>query len=160
MGELSIPLPRFTVLIIFNIYIYIIIPLRTMAARPICYVTRIESFSSAHRLHCKALSDEENAKIYGPCNNPNGHGHNYKMEVTVKGEIDPVTGMVMNVTDLKEKIHKYVFNVMDHKHLDLDVPMFRDGLVSTTENLVVVVWDLLVGQLPPGAKLYRVKIHE
>jgi len=128
---------------------------------PICYVTRIESFSSAHRLHCKDLSEEENAKLYGPCNNPNGHGHNYKMEVTVRGEIDPQTGMVMNVTDLKALIHKYVFNVMDHKNLDLDVALFRDtGLVSTTENLVVVVWDLLVDKMPKNAPLYKIKIHE
>jgi len=128
---------------------------------PIAYVTRIESISSAHRLHCKALSEEENCKIYGPCNNPNGHGHNYKMEITVKGEVDPVTGMVMNVTDLKAMIHKYVFTVMDHKHLDKDVAIFRNtGIVSTTENLVVVVWNLLVDKMPKNAKLYRVKIHE
>merc|ERR1711887_115528 len=113
-------------------------------ATPICYVTRIESFSSSHRLHCNKLGDAENADLYVPCNNYHGHGHNYKMEVTVRGPIDPVTGMVMNVTDLKKIIHEHVFDLMDHKNLDIDVPVFRDtGLVSTTENLVVVAWRLL-----------------
>jgi len=128
---------------------------------PIGYVTRIETFSSAHRLHCKEMSDKDNASVYGPCNNANGHGHNYRLEVTVKGPIDPVNGMIMNVTDLKKIIHDHVFDVMDHKNLDLDVAVFRDtGMVSTTENLVVVVWKLIVDKLPAGVKLYRIKIHE
>jgi len=130
-------------------------------APPICYVTRIEQFSSAHRLHCNKLGEAENAEMYGPCNNANGHGHNYKMEVTVKGPIDPVTGMVMNVTDLKKIIHEHVFDIMDHKHLDKDVAVFRDtDLVSTTENLVVVAWKFMADKLPEGVQLYRVKIHE
>lgn len=128
---------------------------------PICYVTRIESFSSAHRLHCKDLSEEENAKLYGPCNNPNGHGHNYKMEVTVRGEIDPQTGMVMNVTDLKALIHKYVFNVMDHKNLDLDVALFRDhNLVSTSENVALTVFKILEDKMPKNATLHRVRVSD
>ncbi|XP_043912227.1 6-pyruvoyl tetrahydrobiopterin synthase isoform X2 [Protopterus annectens] len=69
--------------------------------RRMAYITRIETFSACHRLHSKTLSEEENKKIFGKCNNPNGHGHNYKVEVTVYGEIHPVTGMVINITDLK-----------------------------------------------------------
>ncbi|XP_015224848.1 PREDICTED: 6-pyruvoyl tetrahydrobiopterin synthase-like [Cyprinodon variegatus] len=74
------------------------------AAVRIGYITRVQSFSACHRLHSLHLSDEENKEVYGKCNNPYGHGHNYKVEVTVRGKIDPVTGMVMNLTDLKRCI--------------------------------------------------------
>ncbi|GFT60932.1 6-pyruvoyl tetrahydrobiopterin synthase [Nephila pilipes] len=125
---------------------------------PIVYITRIESFSAAHRLHSPNLSQEENKCIYGKCNNPNGHGHNYKVEVTVKGKVDPVTGMVMNITDLKKILQETVMELLDHKHLDKDVPYFKET-VSTTENLSVFIWNQLSHSLPPG-KLHCVKIHE
>ncbi|GAB6032459.1 hypothetical protein CHUAL_011096 [Chamberlinius hualienensis] len=92
--------------------------------RPV-YITRIESFSASHRLHSTQLSDDENAKLFGKCNNPNGHGHNYSVYVTVKGQADPVTGMVMNITDLKQSIFK-VIDDLDHKNLDKDVPYFKN----------------------------------
>ncbi|RIA94456.1 6-pyruvoyltetrahydropterin synthase, partial [Glomus cerebriforme] len=130
--------------------------------RPIVYLSRIETFSAAHRLHSPSLSIEENKKLYGKCNNPNGHGHNYKVEVIVKGEINPLTGMVMNLEDLKECINITVMNVLDHKNLDHDVPYFRD-LPSTSENLVVFIWhnieNFLSGKLYKG-KLYEVKLYE
>ncbi|XP_041076867.1 6-pyruvoyl tetrahydrobiopterin synthase [Polyodon spathula] len=122
------------------------------------YVTRVQSFSACHRLHSKSLSDEENKKIFGKCNNPNGHGHNYKVEITVRGKIDPATGMVMNITDLKEYIEMAVMEPLDHKNLDKDVPYFAD-VVSTTENVAVFIWDNLLKFLPPDS-LYEVKIHE
>ncbi|KAK4307569.1 hypothetical protein Pmani_020713 [Petrolisthes manimaculis] len=129
--------------------------------RPVAVITRVETFSACHRLHSKQLSDEENRRIFSKCNNPNGHGHNYKLEVSVKGPIDSVTGMVMNVQDLKIIIHQVVMDVMDHKHLDQDVPAFRDSnLVSTTENLAVVVYEGVSKHLPKHVALHQVKIHE
>ncbi|XP_063077304.1 6-pyruvoyl tetrahydrobiopterin synthase [Engraulis encrasicolus] len=124
----------------------------------IAYITRVQSFSACHRLHSKALSDEENKRIFGKCNNPNGHGHNYKVEVTVRGKIDIRTGMVMNLTDLKQYIEKAIMEPLDHKNLDKDVPYFAD-VVSTTENLAVFIWDGLAKLLPPNL-LYEVKVHE
>ncbi|KXS19261.1 PTPS-domain-containing protein [Gonapodya prolifera JEL478] len=109
------------------------------------YLTRTEHFSSAHRLYSKQLSEEENVEIFGKCANPNGHGHNYTVEVTVKGDIDPVTGMVLSITHLKGWM-KDVIDELDHKHLDLDVPYFANR-VSTTENLAVFIWVSLKKRL-------------
>ncbi|KAM4885609.1 6-pyruvoyl tetrahydrobiopterin synthase isoform 1-T2 [Sylvia borin] len=108
--------------------------------------------------HSKSLSDEENLKLFGKCNNPNGHGHNYKVVVTVRGEIDPVSGMVMNLTDLKEYMQKAIMEPLDHKNLDKDVPYFSE-VVSTTENVAVFIWDNLQRLLPPGI-LHKVEVHE
>ncbi|CAG8584783.1 9389_t:CDS:2, partial [Funneliformis mosseae] len=124
----------------------------------IVYLSRIETFSAAHRLHSSSLSDKENKEIFGKCNNPNGHGHNYKVEVTVKGEINPITGMVMNLMDLKECIKIAVMDVLDHKNLDLDVPYFKDK-PSTSENLVVFIWHNIRQVLKDG-ELYEVKLYE
>ncbi|XP_070846791.1 6-pyruvoyl tetrahydrobiopterin synthase [Chaetodon trifascialis] len=122
------------------------------------YISRTQSFSACHRLHSIHLSDEENKRVYGKCNNPNGHGHNYKVEVTVRGKIDHLTGMVMNLTDLKKCIEDVIMTPMDHKNLDKDVPYFTD-VVSTTENVAVYIWDNMVKVLPPNL-LYEIKIHE
>nr|KAF6343539.1 6-pyruvoyltetrahydropterin synthase [Pipistrellus kuhlii] len=102
-------------------------------------VSRLVSFSATHRLHCKSLSNEENLKLFGKCNNPNGHGHNYKVVVTVHGE-------------------EAIMKPLDHKNLDLDVPYFAD-VVSTTENVAVYIWDNLQKFLPVGI-LYKVKVYE
>lgn len=128
-------------------------------SRPIVYITRVESFSACHRLHSPQLNDVDNKNIFGKCNNPNGHGHNYKIEVTVRGEVDSKTGMVMNLVDLKDCIEKSVMATMDHKNLDKDVPYFKE-VVSTTENVAVFVWDSLVKLLPKPDMLYEIKIHE
>ncbi|KAG7236461.1 hypothetical protein INR49_000939 [Caranx melampygus] len=122
------------------------------------YLTRIQNFSASHRLHSVGLSDEENKEVYGKCNNPYGHGHNYKVEVTVRGKIDPVTGMVMNLTDLKRCIEDVIMTPLDHKNLDKDVPYFAN-IVSTTENVAVYIWDNMMKVLPPNL-LYEIKIHE
>ncbi|XP_049745261.1 6-pyruvoyl tetrahydrobiopterin synthase isoform X3 [Elephas maximus indicus] len=106
----------------------------------------------------QSLSDEENLKLFGKCNNPNGHGHNYKVVVTVHGEIDPVTGMVMNLTDLKKYMEEAIMKPLDHKNLDLDVPYFAH-VVSTTENVAVCIWENLQKFLPMGV-LYKVKVCE
>ncbi|XP_028264371.1 6-pyruvoyl tetrahydrobiopterin synthase [Parambassis ranga] len=128
------------------------------ATERIGYITRVQSFSACHRLHSVDLSDEENKKVFGKCNNPNGHGHNYKVEVTVRGKIDPITGMVMNLTDLKKCIEEVIMIPLDHKNLDKDVPYFA-RVVSTTENLAVYIWDNMVKTLLPNL-LYEIKIYE
>ncbi|TDH03128.1 hypothetical protein EPR50_G00159820 [Perca flavescens] len=128
------------------------------AAERIGYITRAQSFSACHRLHSIHLSDEENKRVYGKCNNPNGHGHNYKVEVTVRGKIDSLTGMVMNLTDLKRCIEEVIMIPLDHKNLDEDVPYFAN-VVSTTENVAVYIWDNMVKVLPSNL-LYEIKIHE
>ncbi|XP_053269602.1 6-pyruvoyl tetrahydrobiopterin synthase [Pleuronectes platessa] len=128
------------------------------SAERVGYITRIQSFSACHRLHSIHLSDEENKKVYGKCNNPHGHGHNYKVEVTIRGKIDRVTGMVMNLTDLKRCIEDVIMTPLDHKNLDKDVPYFA-SVVSTTENVAVYIWDNMVKALLPNL-LYEIKIHE
>ncbi|XP_076856220.1 6-pyruvoyl tetrahydrobiopterin synthase-like [Brachyhypopomus gauderio] len=128
------------------------------AGERIAYITRVQSFSACHRLHSKSLNDEENRRIFGKCNNPNGHGHNYKVEVTVRGKIDHNTGMVMNLTDLKQHIEEAIMKPLDHKNLDLDVPFFAD-IVSTTENLAVYIWESM-SRLLPAHTLYEVKLYE
>ncbi|KAG8141629.1 hypothetical protein E2320_007214 [Naja naja] len=121
-------------------------------------VSRCTTFSASHRLHSPFLSDEENRKLFGKCNNPNGHGHNYKVEVTVQGEINPLTGMVISLTDLKAYMEQAIMEPLDHKNLDKDVPYFA-GVVSTTEEVAVFIWDSLQKCLPTGA-LYKVKVYE
>ncbi|CAN9508879.1 unnamed protein product [Ophioblennius macclurei] len=128
------------------------------ARERIGYITRVQSFSACHRLHSNHLSAEENEQIFGKCNNPNGHGHNYKVELTVRGKIDSVTGMVMNLTDMKKYIEEVIMIPLDHKNLDKDVPYFAN-VVSTTENLAVYIWDNMAKVLPPDT-LYEIKIHE
>uniref|UniRef100_A0A2K5F1Q1 6-pyruvoyl tetrahydrobiopterin synthase n=1 Tax=Aotus nancymaae TaxID=37293 RepID=A0A2K5F1Q1_AOTNA len=108
------------------------------------------SFSASHRLHSKFLSDEENLKLLGKCSNPNGHGHNYKVVVTIHREIDPVTGMVMNLADRKKYMEDVIMQPFDHKNLNMDV---------TTENVAVYIWDNLQKVLPVGV-LYKAKVHE
>ena len=88
-------------------------------------ISRVETFCAAHRLHNPSLTDEENRAIFGKCNWPNGHGHNYRLEVTLRGPVDPRTGMVMNLVDLKAAIQDAVLSKVDHRNLDKDVPFFR-----------------------------------
>ncbi|KAL6044403.1 6-carboxy-5,6,7,8-tetrahydropterin synthase [Balamuthia mandrillaris] len=125
---------------------------------PICLLSRRETFSASHRLHSPALTAEENTRIYGKCNNPHGHGHNYTLEVLVRGEIDSVTGMVMNLSDLKNAINEAVLSQLDHKNLDLDVEFFATR-VSTTENVAVFCWNQLEAVLPKGL-LHEIRLHE
>jgi 6-pyruvoyltetrahydropterin/6-carboxytetrahydropterin synthase len=125
---------------------------------PIVYLTRRAVFSASHRLHSADLSDAENRRLFGKCNLPNGHGHNYVLEVTVKGEVDPKTGMVMNLADLKQAVAETIEAEVDHRHLNLDCPSFK-GINPTTENLVVVFWKLLSKKLPKGL-LHELKLHE
>jgi 6-pyruvoyltetrahydropterin/6-carboxytetrahydropterin synthase len=124
---------------------------------PILTVTRRVHFNAAHRVHNPALSDDENRRLFGPCNNPNYHGHNYELDISVEGEIDPRTGYVADLGVVKRIAEEAVLSVLDHKNLNLDVPEFRD-LNPTTENLAVVVWRKLQGKLP--GKLVKIVLWE
>ncbi|CAB4061075.1 queD [Lepeophtheirus salmonis] len=109
-----------------------------------------------------ALSPHQNLQIFGKCNNPNGHGHNYVMEVTVSGPPDPITGMTMNLSDLKDLISHHVLEVLDHKNIDKDVPYFSlTNKTSTSENMAIFIWESLFPHLNEGfARLYEVKLWE
>jgi 6-pyruvoyltetrahydropterin/6-carboxytetrahydropterin synthase len=128
------------------------------------YLTRRYRFAAAHRLHSDALSEEENHSVYGKCNNPYGHGHNYVLEVTVGGPVDPATGMVMDLGLLDGTVERKVLERFDHKHLNLDVENFRD-LVPTTENLCIEIYKLLRTELEASngarsTRLQRVRLEE
>jgi 6-pyruvoyltetrahydropterin/6-carboxytetrahydropterin synthase len=122
------------------------------------YITRRETFAAAHRLYRADLSDKENFEIFGKCSNPNWHGHNYTLEVVVAGEINPETGFVLDVKKLKDIIHKYVIDKVDHKNLNLDTD-FMKGIIPTSENICVAIWNQLKDKIPSG-KLYSVKLYE
>jgi len=122
------------------------------------FITRRETFAAAHRLFRPELSDEENLKIFGKCSNPNWHGHNYILEVTVAGEVDPHTGFVLDLKKLKEIIKVNVIDQVDHKNLNLDTE-FMKGLIPTSENLCIAIWKQLEDKIPNG-KLYSVKLYE
>jgi 6-pyruvoyltetrahydropterin/6-carboxytetrahydropterin synthase len=124
---------------------------------PEAYCTRRYRFAAAHRLHTPALSDEDNRKVFGKCNNPNGHGHNYTLEVTVRGAIDVETGMVTDVTRLDEVVNERVVRRFDHQHLNYDEDFGR--FVTTGENLVMFIWNVLDKAIPTGA-LHKIGLVE
>lgn len=120
-------------------------------------LTRRYHFSASHRLDCEVLTPQENRDVYGKCNNPHGHGHNYRVEVTVGGPIDRATGMVMNMADLDAVVRGSVVERFHLANLNVD-PLFQEE-VPTTENLCRAIYRLLGGGLPPGA-LDRIRIEE
>lgn len=122
------------------------------------YITRRETFAAAHRLYKDGLSDDENLKLFGKCSNPNWHGHNYTLEVVVAGEVNPATGFVMDLKELKEIIKAHVISKVDHKNLNIDTD-FMKGLNPTSENIVIAIWNQLKDKIPAG-KLYAVKLYE
>ena len=124
---------------------------------PTVRVTRRVHFSAAHRLHSPALSDQENQRIFGLCNSPNWHGHNYELEVTVEGSPDPVTGYVVDLGAVKSAAEE-VIRDLDHRNLNVDVPWLQ-GVIPSTENLVVAIWERLAPRLPSG-KLVRLVLWE
>lgn len=121
-------------------------------------LTRRAKFSSAHRLFSPHLTEEENREVYRQCGNPHGHGHNYRLEVTIQGRIDPRTGMVMNLEDLDHLIDTEIIEHVDHHHLNLDVP-FLKNIIPTIENLAVAFWEVLDQKLPAGM-LKKISIWE
>lgn len=126
---------------------------------PRAYQTRRMTFSACHRLHSPHLSDEENKNVFGKCNHINGHGHNYMVKVTLFGEIDPKTGMIMNMTDLKKNMAEAIMKPMDHKNLDIDVQYFKTR-PSTTENLTVFIWKQMQTVMEKPDLLYEVEVYE
>jgi 6-pyruvoyltetrahydropterin/6-carboxytetrahydropterin synthase len=122
-------------------------------------VTRRLHFASAHRLGRPEWSDERNARVFGDCSNPNWHGHNYELDVTVAGEVDPETGFVMDLKQLRKLVEDRVIRDLDHRNLNLDVG-WMEGLNPTTENLVVAIWGRLVEAIPDGVALERLVLWE
>jgi 6-pyruvoyltetrahydropterin/6-carboxytetrahydropterin synthase len=122
------------------------------------YLTRKCEFSAAHYYHNPALSPEENRRLFGKCNNPSGHGHNYTLEVTVKGEVDPRSGFVVDLKELKEILQREVLEGLDHRFLNKEVPEFRERM-PTTENLAIAIWERLASKLQV-ARLHRVRVYE
>jgi len=125
---------------------------------PIVTVTRRLTFNAAHRVHNPELSDLENARLFGKCNNPNWHGHNYVLEVAVRGPVDERTGYVIDLAAVREIVGREVIDQVDHRNLNLDVPFMR-GIIPTTENLAVAIWGILAPALAP-ATLQRIRLWE
>ena len=120
-------------------------------------LTRRYPFVASHRLHSARFSEEQNQRVYGKCNNPYGHGHNYVVEVAVSGPVDPATGMIANLSDLDAFVEREVIEPFDHKYVNEDVSAFRE-LVPTTENLCIEIFNRLRNF--PKAKLERVRLEE
>jgi 6-pyruvoyltetrahydropterin/6-carboxytetrahydropterin synthase len=127
-------------------------------AAPTVTVTRRLHFNAAHRVHNPALSDEENARLFGLCNNPNWHGHNYVLDVSVTGPIDARTGYVVDLKDLKRIVQDEVIDKVDHKNFNLDVDFMR-GVIPTAENIVVAFWRVLAQRVAP-ARLAKLVLWE
>lgn len=124
------------------------------------YLTRRERFNAAHRLYREDWDDKKNFEVFGKCSNPNWHGHNYVLFVTVKGKINPETGFVINIKTLSEIIKRRIIDKVDHKNLNLEVDFLKDKIVST-ENMAMAFWDELETPVRKmGAQLHSVKIVE
>jgi 6-pyruvoyltetrahydropterin/6-carboxytetrahydropterin synthase len=125
---------------------------------PMVTVTRRLRFNAAHRVHNPALSDEENARLFGKCNNRNWHGHNYVLEVSLRGPIDPVTGYVIDLGRVRDIVEREVIEKTDHRNLNLEVD-YLSGINPTSENIVVAMWHVLEPSLRP-AQLQRLRLWE
>jgi 6-pyruvoyltetrahydropterin/6-carboxytetrahydropterin synthase len=122
------------------------------------YLTRRETFAAAHRLFKPELSDEENFELFGKCSNPNWHGHNYTLEVTVVGDVDQETGFVLDIKKLKQIILDNVISKVDHKNLNIDTD-FMSGVIPTSENITIAIWNQLEDKIR-GGKLFSIKLYE
>ena len=124
------------------------------------YITRRERFNAAHRLFKEEYSDEKSLEVFGKCSHPHWHGHNYELFVTVKGEVNPETGFLVNLKALSRLIKDKVIDQIDHKNINLDVD-FMQGKMASTENLAIGIWQQLEGEIEAlGAFLHCVKIYE
>ena len=126
----------------------------------VVYLTRTENFNAAHQLWVHEWSDEQNFATFGKCANKHFHGHNYELQVTVKGQPDPVTGWLMDVKALGDIIKKYVCEPLDHSNLNLDPTFLPKNIMPTTENLVIYIWKEIAPHLPNTCKLHCVRLHE
>ncbi len=122
------------------------------------YLTRKCEFSASHYYHNPEFTPEENRRVFGKCANLDGHGHNYTLEITVKGEVDETTGFVVDLKQVKDILNDEVIEAMDHRHLNKEVPEFATQ-IPTTENLAIAIWNRLHSELKV-AKLHRVRVYE
>jgi len=124
------------------------------------FITRRERFNAAHKLFREEWTQEQNTAVFGKCANPNWHGHNYELFVTVKGEINPQTGFVVDLKDLRDIINKEVIDKIDHSNINLDVD-FMKGKLASTEVLAVEIWNQLLPHIEKdGVKLHGIKLYE
>ncbi len=124
------------------------------------YITRRERFNAAHRLFREDFTDEENLAIFGKCSNPNWHGHNYQLFVTIKGEVNPETGFLVNLKTLSAIIKSRVIDKVDHKNINLDVS-FMNGEFASTEMLAIAIWNELFDEVEKlGATLHKIRLEE
>ncbi len=129
----------------------------TTKKKPIVYLTRRERFSAAHRLWSESLTDAQNHELYGPCAREYGHGHNYVIEVTLRGEVDPDTGVIVNLTQVRDAIKELIVEDTDHRHLNHNSELCR-GINPTAENLVVLFWTVLHKRF--GELMHEVRLRE
>lgn len=127
--------------------------------KPNLYLTRRYEFSASHRLYNPAFPDEKNWEVFRECNNPNGHGHNYELEVTIQGSPDPRTGMLLDLGALDELVQERLIRHVDHKHLNLDVPFLQE-VIPTAENIVYMFWRELSPAVPKTVRLHRLRLLE
>lgn len=123
------------------------------------FLTRHEHFNAAHKLYNSNWTEEKNTEVFGKCANANWHGHNYDLIVTIKGEIDKETGFLMDAKKLSEILQTYVCEPLDHRNLNMDVP-FMAGVLASTENLAIAIWEQITPHLPTNVKLHCVKLYE
>jgi 6-pyruvoyltetrahydropterin/6-carboxytetrahydropterin synthase len=150
---MSLPLwERLSTLSILRIFVH--------NSKEMIYITRKASFNAAHKLSRPDWSLDKNREVFGKCSNPNWHGHNYQLYVTVKGEVNPETGFLVDLKWLKDITNTFVVDKIDHMNLNLDVD-FMEGKLASTENLVIAIWDILHPHIDAvGAALHSVKIYE
>ncbi len=123
------------------------------------YLTRIEHFNAAHKLYNESWSEEKNREVFGKCANPNWHGHNYELHITLKGEPNPETGFVYNAKTLGDLIKDVIIEQVDHKNINIDVP-FMQGKLTSAENLCIAIWNELMPHISGDARLHCVKLVE
>ena len=124
------------------------------------FITRKEHFNAAHKLYNSSWSEEKNAQVFGKCSNPNWHGHNYELYVTVKGNVNPETGFIVNLKELSSTIRTEICDKLDHKNLNLDVD-FLQGVMTSTENVAIAIFHILIPHIEKmGAKLHGIKLYE
>jgi 6-pyruvoyltetrahydropterin/6-carboxytetrahydropterin synthase len=126
----------------------------------LAYLTRIVAFSAAHRYHRPEWPEDRNRAVFGACTNPHGHGHNYRLEVTVQARIDPVTGFSADLAQLDTILCEEVLQPLDHQHLNHAVPEFAAGTIPTCENILALLWPRIAGRLPESSDLHRLRLHE
>jgi 6-pyruvoyltetrahydropterin/6-carboxytetrahydropterin synthase len=139
---------------------YLVVGVRYAVGRAMTTTVTVKVyFEAAHRLHNPAQPDEWNTRVFGKCNNPHGHGHNYVIEASVRGEVDPASGYLIDMKDLKTVLNRTVVNDVDHRHLNIEVPWLA-GVIPTAENLARVFFERVAAELPKGIELTALTVHE